>query len=53
MACDVDNAGRVILETVVYERAEFKRDQVHAYGADWRIEHCAGSMSALLEPVEC
>ncbi len=52
MACEVDGAGRVILETTVLERAEFKRDQIHAYGADWRLERSQGSMSAVLEPVE-
>ncbi len=49
MAKEVDNSGRVIVETTMLERAEFKRDQIHAYGADWRIERCAGSMSAMLE----
>ena len=34
----------------VKERAELKRDQIHAYGADWRIPHCRGSMSAILQP---
>ena len=50
MACEVDNTGRVIVETTVLERAEFKRDQIHAYGADWRLERSAGSMGATLEP---
>ena len=50
MAVEVDATGRVILATLPLERAEFKRDQVHAYGKDWRIDHCAGSMSADLEP---
>lgn len=52
MACEVDAAGRVIVDTTTKERAELKRDQVHAYGADWRIPHCKGSMSAIVEPVE-
>ncbi|QXD14745.1 ATP-dependent Clp protease adaptor ClpS [Rhodocaloribacter litoris] len=50
MACEVDLKGRVIVETTHRERAELKRDQIHAYGADWRIPHCRGSMSALVEP---
>ena len=50
MAQEVDSAGRVIVQTMMLEPAEFKRDQVHAYGKDWRIERCAGSMSARLEP---
>jgi ATP-dependent Clp protease adaptor protein ClpS len=52
MACEVDRTGRVIVETTTRERAELKRDQIHAYGADWRIEHCQGSMSAVVEPAE-
>jgi ATP-dependent Clp protease adaptor protein ClpS len=52
MACEVDAAGRVIVETTTHERAELKRDQIHSYGADWRIPHCKGSMSARIEPAE-
>ncbi len=52
MACEVDATGRVIVETTVFERAEFKQQQIHAYGADWRLERSAGSMSAILEPAE-
>jgi ATP-dependent Clp protease adaptor protein ClpS len=52
MAREVDTNGRVIVETTVLERAELKRDQIHAYGADPRIEGCKGSMSATLEPAE-
>ncbi|HET6569630.1 MAG TPA: ATP-dependent Clp protease adaptor ClpS [Rhodothermales bacterium] len=51
MACEVDLAGRVIVDTCHKERAELKRDQIHDYGADWRISHCKGSMSATVEPV--
>ena len=52
MAVEVDRAGRVIVDTTTKERAELKRDQIHSYGADWRIDHCRGSMSAIIEPVE-
>ena len=52
MACEVDNTGRVIVETTVFERAEFKQQQIHAFGADWRIERCQGAMRAVLEPAE-
>lgn len=52
MACEVDSAGRVIVATTTQERAELKRDQIHSYGADWRIPHCKGSMSARIEPAE-
>ncbi len=50
MACEVDGVGRVIVDTTSKERAELKRDQIHAYGRDWRIPHCQGSMSAVVEP---
>ncbi len=51
-ACEVDETGRVIVETTTLERAELKRDQIHAYGADPRIERCRGSMTAVLEPAD-
>jgi ATP-dependent Clp protease adaptor protein ClpS len=50
MAVEVDRSGRVVVETTHRERAELKRDQIHAYGPDWRIAHCKGSMSATVEP---
>ncbi|TWT44828.1 ATP-dependent Clp protease adaptor [Phycisphaerae bacterium RAS1] len=50
MACEVDRAGRVIVATLVLEQAEFKRDQILAYGPDWRIEKSRGSMRAVIEP---
>jgi ATP-dependent Clp protease adaptor protein ClpS len=50
MACEVDTTGRVIVDTTSLERAELKRDQIHGYGRDWRLERSAGSMSAILEP---
>ena len=50
MAREVDLKGRVIVETTTKERAELKRDQIHAYGPDWRIPACKGSMSAAVEP---
>lgn len=52
MAEEVDLSGRVIVYTGSYEHAEFKRDQIHAYGSDPRIPRCAGSMSAVVEPAE-
>jgi ATP-dependent Clp protease adaptor protein ClpS len=51
MAKEVDRTGRVIVLTTHKEKAEFKRDQIHAYGADHRVATCAGSMSAVIEPV--
>jgi len=50
MACEVDTAGSVVVETTTLERAEFKRDQIHGYGPDWRLERSSGSMRALLRP---
>jgi ATP-dependent Clp protease adaptor protein ClpS len=52
MACEVDRTGRVVVDTTTRERAELKRDQIHAYGADWRLPRSQGSMSAEIEPVE-
>jgi len=52
MAVTVDRAGRVVVATTYQERAELKRDQIHAYGADWRIHRSRGSMAAAVEPVE-
>jgi ATP-dependent Clp protease adaptor protein ClpS len=49
MAREVDASGRCIVYTGAKERAEFKRDQIHGFGADWRIPRCKGSMSATLE----
>lgn len=52
LACEVDRSGRAIVDTTILERAEFKRDQIHAYGRDWRIDRSQGSMTAVLEPAE-
>lgn len=52
MACEVDTTGRVIVDTTTKERAELKRDQIHAYGPDRRLQRCQGSMSAVIEPAE-
>jgi ATP-dependent Clp protease adaptor protein ClpS len=49
MAKEVDTLGRVIVDTTHKERAELKRDQIHAYGPDWRLMHSRGSMNAILE----
>lgn len=50
MAEEVDATGRVIVDTTTFERAELKRDQIHGYGADFRIQRCKGSMQAAIEP---
>jgi ATP-dependent Clp protease adaptor protein ClpS len=50
MAKEVDSTGRVIVDTTTLERAELKRDQIHAFGPDPRLPRCKGSMSATIEP---
>lgn len=52
MAKEVDTSGRVIVDTTSRERAELKRDQIHAYGADPLLARSKGSMSAVIEPAE-
>jgi ATP-dependent Clp protease adaptor protein ClpS len=47
---EVDRCGRTILLTCELPQAEFARDQIHAYGPDWRLARSKGSMSAVLEP---
>ena len=48
----VDLSGKAILLTTTKEHAELKRDQIHAFGPDWRISRCQGSMSARIEPAK-
>jgi ATP-dependent Clp protease adaptor protein ClpS len=50
MAQEVDERGRVIVLTTHKEKAELKRDQIAAYGADEATAGCKGSMSAIIEP---
>ncbi len=47
----VDTQGRAVVLTTTREHAELKRDQIHAYGKDIRMEQCKGSMWATIEPV--
>ena len=49
-AVEVDTTGRTIVITCERPQAEFARDQIHAYGADWRLPRSKGSMSAVIEP---
>ena len=51
-ACEVDKAGFVIVYTASKQKAISKKDQIHSYGADWRIPGSAGGMSAIVEPAE-
>jgi ATP-dependent Clp protease adaptor protein ClpS len=50
LAWTVHTQGRVIVDTTSKERAELKRDQIHAFGPDPLIPRCKGSMSATIEP---
>ena len=52
LAREVDSSGRVIVMTTHKELAELKRDQIHAFGADWRLENSKGSMSSKIEPAK-
>jgi ATP-dependent Clp protease adaptor protein ClpS len=49
-AVEVDTTGRTIVITCELPEAEFARSQIHAYGADWRMPNCKGSMTSILEP---
>jgi ATP-dependent Clp protease adaptor protein ClpS len=51
-AVEVDNMGRTIVITCELPAAEFGRDQIHAFGADWRMPSSKGSMSAIVEPCQ-
>ena len=52
IAWEVHTQGRAIVDTTSKERAELKRDQIHAFGPDPFIARCAGSMSSVIEPAE-
>lgn len=47
---EADATGSSIVLTTSLEEAEQKRDQVHAYGPDWRMPNSRGSVAALVEP---
>ena len=47
---EVDTWGRTILITCELPEAEFARNQIHAYGPDWRLPRSKGPMSAVVEP---
>ena len=51
-AKEVDTTGVTIVETTSLERAELKRDQIRAFGADPRLPKSSGSMSATIEPAD-
>ena len=49
---EVDTKGHTRLITCSLQEAEQKRDQVHAYGPDWRLTRSRVSMAALIEPAD-
>src|SRR5579862_8267160 len=51
-AVEVDTTGRTIVITCELPAAEFGRDQIHAFGADWRMPNSKGLMSAIVEPCQ-
>ena len=51
-AVEVDTDGRTIVITCGLAEAEFGRDQIHAYGPDWRMPRSKGSMKATIEPAQ-
>lgn len=48
---EVDATGRTVLITCELPEAEYSRQQIHSFGADWRLPRSQGSMSAVIEPV--
>lgn len=51
-AKEVDSSGVTIVETTSLERAELKRDQIRAFGADPLLVKSSGSMCATVEPAD-
>ena len=49
---EVDKTGRGVAFTTHQELAELKRDQILAYGADWRMAKSNGPIRSTIEPVE-
>lgn len=49
-ALEAHTTGSSIVMTCGLEEAERKRDQVHAYGPDWRMPNSRGPVTALVEP---
>src|SRR5262249_6161542 len=47
-AQEVDATGRTPIITCELPEAEFGRDQIQGYGADWRLPRSKGSMSAIV-----
>ena len=47
---EVDRCGRTVIIVCELPQAEFARDQIHAFGPDWRLPRSKGSMAAVVEP---
>jgi ATP-dependent Clp protease adaptor protein ClpS len=47
---ELERCGRTVLIVCELREAEFARDQIHAYGSDWRLPRSQGSMTAVIEP---
>lgn len=52
IACVVDSQGQAILMTGARDEVELKQQLVHSFGPDPLMKHCAGSMTAIIEPVD-
>lgn len=50
LAKQVHEQGKTIVATTTKELAELKQEQIHAFGKDFRISACKGSMTATIEP---
>jgi ATP-dependent Clp protease adaptor protein ClpS len=49
VAAAVDRCGRAVCATSHKEHAEFKREQILAYGRDTLVDRSSGSMNAVIE----
>ena len=52
IAAIVHTEGRANCGLFGLEEAEVKRDKIHAFGPDSRIDNCAGSMHATIEKAD-
>ena len=52
MACEVDAAGRVIVDVSTREKAEAGRKRICEFGPDPLLSRSQCSMDAVIEPVE-
>jgi len=50
LAHQVDDNGFAVILTTSKEHAEFKQEQVHAFGPDKTIVRCKGSITYSIEP---